>query len=149
MGTTLTLAYSLNDELFVAHAGDSRCYLLRDKVLYRLTSDHTLVEEMVHRGILAAEEAGTHRWRHVLTNALGGDSSEVKVELHKLHLHVGDVILLCSDGVTGMLADEEIARILQTEADPEAACRRLLTRANEEGGRDNSTAIVAHYEAAA
>src|SRR6516164_4864352 len=77
MGTTLTLAYSLNDMLFVAHVGDSRCYLLRNRLLYRLTRDHTLVEEMVRRGALKAEEAADHRWRHVITNAVGGDSAGV------------------------------------------------------------------------
>lgn len=71
MGTTLTLAYSLNDELFVAHVGDSRCYLCRQGLLYRLTRDHTLVEEMVRHGALRAEEAAQHRWRHVITNAVG------------------------------------------------------------------------------
>ena len=148
MGTTLTLAYSLNDVLFVAHVGDSRCYLCRHGILYRLTRDHTLVEDMVRRGALAAEEAAQHRWRHVITNAVGGDSAEVKVEVHKVHLEVGDQVLLCSDGLTEMLPEEEINQVLHTEAEPEQACRRLVTRANEAGGRDNITAVVAHFHAA-
>ena len=148
MGTTLTLAYSLNDVLFVAHVGDSRCYLCRHGILYRLTRDHTLVEEMVRRGALTAEEAAQHRWRHVITNAVGGDSAELKVEVHKLHLEGGDRVLLCSDGLTEMLPDEEINQVLQTEAEPEQACRRLVARANEAGGRDNITVVVAHFRAA-
>ena len=82
--TTLTLAYSLNDVLFVAHVGDSRCYLCRHGILYKLTRDHTLVDEMVRRGALAAEEAGGATLRHVITNAVGGGSADVNVEVHKL-----------------------------------------------------------------
>src|SRR5262249_3122005 len=80
MGTTLTLAYSLNDTLFVAHVGDSRCYLFRNGLLYRLTRDHTLVDEMVRRGVLNAEQAAHHQWRHVITNAVGADAAGIKVE---------------------------------------------------------------------
>ena len=145
MGTTLTLAYSLNDELFVAHVGDSRCYLSRNRALHRLTSDHTLVEEMISHGALSAEEAVNHRWRHVITNVVGGDDPKVRVELHKVHLEAGDVVLLCSDGLTEMLSEAEIGRILQTEADPERACRLLVDRANEAGGRDNITVVVAQF----
>jgi PPM family protein phosphatase len=148
MGTTLTLAYSLNDELFVAHVGDSRCYLCRRGILYRLTRDHTLVEEMVRHGVLAAEEAAQHRWRHVITNAVGADSAEVKVEVHKVHLEGGDRVLLCSDGLSEMVSEDEINHILQTEAQPEQTCRRLVTRANEAGGKDNITVVVAHFGAA-
>jgi protein phosphatase len=146
MGTTLTLAYSLNDTLFVAHVGDSRCYLCRHGVLYRLTRDHTLVEDMVRSGTLSAADAGKHHWRHVITNAVGGSDAAVKVEVHKVHLEAGDAMLLCSDGLTNMLPDEEIARILETQVDPEQACRQLVARANEEGGEDNITVILARYE---
>jgi len=145
MGTTLTLAYSLNDVLFVAHVGDSRCYLYRNRVLYRLTSDHTLVEAMVRRGALTAEEAATHGWRHVITNAVGLGTPAVKVEVHKVHLEAGDAVLLCSDGLSEMLPEEEIACVLQTEAEPERCCRQLVARANEAGGRDNITVVVAHF----
>jgi PPM family protein phosphatase len=148
MGTTLTLAYTLNNVLFVAHVGDSRCYLCRRGILYRLTRDHTVVEEMVRRGDLTAEEAVGHRWRHVITNAVGGNTTELKVEVHKMHLEEGDRVLLCSDGLTEMVHEEEITQALHTEGEPEQACRRLVTRANEAGGRDNITAVVAHFRAA-
>jgi PPM family protein phosphatase len=147
MGTTLTLAYSLNDELFVAHVGDSRCYLCRHDHLYRLTRDHTLVQEMVQRGGLSAEAIEKHRLRHVITNVVGGDSAEVQVEVHKLELEAGDAVLLATDGLTNMLADEEIARILHKEDDPERACRQLVARANAAGGKDNITVILVRYEA--
>jgi serine/threonine protein phosphatase PrpC len=149
MGTTLTLAYRLNDMLFVAHVGDSRCYLFRNRLLYRLTRDHTLVEEMVRRGALKAEEAAQHQWRHVITNAVGGDSAKVTVEVHKVHLEAGDAVLLCSDGLTNMVPDQDIARILQTAPEPEQACQQLVAHANEQGGKDNITVIVARFEAGA
>jgi serine/threonine protein phosphatase PrpC len=148
MGTTLTLAYSLNDVLFVAHVGDSRCYLCRHGILYRLTRDHTLVEEMVRRGAMTAEEAAQHHWRHVITNAVGGTAVGLKVEVHKLQLEDGDRVLLCSDGLTEMLPAEEINQVLLSEAEPEQACRGLVRRANEAGGRDNITAVVVHFSAA-
>jgi protein phosphatase len=148
MGTTLTLAYSLNDRLFVAHVGDSRCYLSRHGVLYRLTTDHTLVEDMVRRGELRAEEAAKHRWRHVVSNAVGGNTPEVRVEVHKVHLEAGDAVLICSDGLTNKVPDDVIASVLRTEPDPEQACQQLVARANEAGGEDNITAVVARYEKA-
>ena len=148
MGTTLTLAYSLNDTLFVAHVGDSRCYLARNRRLYRLTRDHTLVEEMVRQGTLTAAAAETHRWRHAITNAVGAGSAEVKVEVHKIHLEAGDAVLLATDGLTHLVPDHEIARILRAQVDPEKTCRRLVARANEAGGNDNITVILAKYEAA-
>jgi len=146
MGTTLTLAYSLNNELFVAHAGDSRCYLHRDGGLHRLTKDHTLVAEMVHEGILSANDALHHRWRHVITNFVGKHPAkgDVDVEVHKLPLEPGDTILLCSDGLTEMLSDEDISQILPSE--PEQACRQLMDLANQRGGRDNITAVFARFE---
>lgn len=145
MGTTLTLAYALNDELFVAHVGDSRCYLLRGGLLYRLTRDHTLVAEMVRRGVLKPEEAAHNNFRHVITNVVGGSDPGVQVEVHKLPLEAGDRLLLCSDGLTEMVADEEILTVLRDEAEPAAACDRLIARANEEGGKDNVTVVVAHF----
>jgi protein phosphatase len=146
MGTTLTLAFCLNAELFVAHAGDCRCYLMREGLLYRLTADHTLAEEMIRAGALRPEEAVGSRWRHVVVNALGGTSQEVKVELHHVGLLPGDVLLLCSDGLTAMVPEGQIARVLGDEADPRAACRSLVARALEAGGQDNVTVIVARFE---
>jgi protein phosphatase len=143
--TTLTLAYSLNDELFVAHVGDSRCYLCRQGRLYRLTRDHTLVEEMVHHGELSADEAAHHRRRHVITNAVGASPSELKVEVHKLHVESCDCVLLCSDGLTNMVPDASINQILNAEAEPESACQQLVASANEAGGTDSITVVVAHY----
>lgn len=147
MGTTLTLAYSLNEVLFVAHVGDSRCYLVRQGELFRLTRDHTLVERLVRRGVLSAEAATRHHLRHVVTNVVGADPTTVDVELHRLALDSGDRLLLCSDGLTEMLTDTEINNILVQESVPEAACQKLVALANDAGGRDNITVIVADFRA--
>ena len=146
MGTTVTLAYCLGDQLFVAHVGDSRCYLLRRGLLYRLTHDHTLVAEMVRRGVIDAQEAAHCGYRHVITNVVGGSDPGVRVEVHKLPLESGDTLLLCSDGLTEMVSDQEVLSVLQAEADPAHACRRLVARANDEGGKDNVTVVVARFE---
>ena len=146
MGTTLTLAYCLGDTLFVAHVDDSRCYLLRRGLLYRLTHDHTLVAEMVRRGLLDAQEAEHHGYRHIITNVVGGSDPGVRAEVHKLPLECGDTLLLCSDGLTEMVPDQEVLSLLQAEAEPARACQRLVARANEEGGKDNVTVVVARFE---
>ena len=148
MGTTLTMAYSLNDELFIAHAGDSRCYLLRKGVLHQLTEDHTMVQEMVRRGLLEAKEAPRHHLRHMVTNVIGGPEPGVRVEVHKVHLEPGDRVLLCSDGLSEMLPGEEIRAPFLESEDPARICARLVAQANERGGKDNVTVIVATYDEA-
>jgi protein phosphatase len=146
MGTTLTMAYSLNQDLFIAHVGDSRCYLFRGGELDQVTHDHTLVQEMVRRGHLEPEEATHHRLRHVITNVLGSTEPGVLPEVHKVKLEAGDLILLCSDGLSEMVSDEEIAQILRTDPDIRRACERLITLANEKGGKDNVTVILVRYD---
>jgi PPM family protein phosphatase len=146
MGTTLTLAFTVNWKLYVAHAGDSRCYLFSGGGLHRLTQDHTLVAEMVRRGSLSLEGASRHPSRHIVTNALGGNEPGVRVELHGLDLEPGDVLLLCSDGLTEMVPDEWIAAVLRDENEPESACERMVAEANVRGGKDNITVLVARFE---
>ena len=146
MGTTLTMAYSLNRELFVVHVGDSRCYMMRRGRLQRVTRDHTFVEEMLRHGILSRADAADSRLRHVVTNAIGGNAPGVQVEVHKIHLEAGDILLLCSDGLTDELSDQEIAEILAQTPEPSECCKVLVDRANQAGGKDNITAIVARFE---
>jgi protein phosphatase len=146
MGTTLTLAFAVNWMLFIAHAGDSRCYLLSQRELRQLTLDHTLSADLIRQGILSPQGQVQHPYRHVVTNLLGGSQPGVQVELHRLDLHPEDVLLLCSDGLTEMLSDERIAVILREEPDPQRACERLVVEANEGGGKDNITVIVARVE---
>lgn len=146
MGTTLTMAFASDWNLFVVHAGDSRCYLFRSGQLQQLTSDHTLVAELVRRGTMRPENAAHHMYRHVVTNAIGDNMSELVVEVRKLDLLPQDALLVCSDGLTDMLSDDRIKAILQAEEHPKLACERLVVEANDEGGRDNVTAIVARFD---
>jgi protein phosphatase len=148
MGTTLTLAFANGWKLFVVHVGDSRCYLLRAGKLQQVTTDHTLAEELVKQGVIQPDEVRGHRLRHVITNALGGGKEGVEVDLLRADLAPGDVLLLCTDGLTDMLDDGRVAALLTGEADPKAACERLVAEANQKGGKDNITAIVAHFDSA-
>jgi protein phosphatase len=146
MGTTLTMAYRHGAHLFLAHAGDSRCYLLRDDQLTQITRDHTLVNSLLRRGILRSARDARLAIRNVLTNALGGASEGVKVDTHHLLLRRGDVVLLCTDGLTGMLSDHEITAVVNSYPDPDKAAERLVEIANDAGGFDNITVIVARCE---
>jgi PPM family protein phosphatase len=146
MGTTLTMAFVSGRRLFILHAGDSRCYLFRGGKLERLTEDHTLVAALLSHGTISSEQARDHPYRHVVTNVLGGDEAGVRVDVQRASLEPGDVLLLCSDGLTDMLDDKRISAILAEEPEPEAACRRLVGEANESGGKDNITAVVARFD---
>lgn len=146
MGTTLTMAFAVNWKLFLAHAGDSRCYLFSKNHLRQLTHDHTVVAELVRRNVLSPAEAATSPFRNVVTNVLGGHKPGVLVELHKLDLEPDDVILLCSDGLTEMVNEEAISVILREEVEVQKACEQLIAQANANGGKDNITAIVARFE---
>jgi len=148
MGTTLTLACAVEDVLYIAHAGDSRCYLRRSGALHQLTRDHTIVNELVGAGVVKEEAAKHHELRHMVTNALGGGNGSVNAEVHKLRLHADDVVLLCTDGLTEGVTHERIDAILASRKDPQLACERLIAAANEAGGVDNVTAIVTRFDRA-
>ncbi len=148
MGTTLTLAYSVGVDLFIVHVGDSRAYLYRRGRLEQLTSDHTMARKLAEVGEIHPDEVHRHASRHLLTNYVGGPNLGVEPEVVTLALEDGDRLLLCSDGLTEMVADAEIARILGDSATPDDAARSLVRRANEQGGRDNITVIVARFEVA-
>ena len=141
MGTTLTAVYVDERKLAVAHVGDSRAYLFRDGELGLLTQDHTLVGELVKRGKLTEEQAAEHPQRSIITRALGIDA-EVEVDTWTYGARAGDIVLLCSDGLTSMIIEEQIAAVLSSETDLDAAADRLIDEANEAGGRDNITVIL-------
>jgi PPM family protein phosphatase len=145
MGTTLTMAYQLDWQLFVVHVGDSRAYVYRNQELHQLTQDHTVTADLVRKGQLLPEEASRHHLRKVITNVVGGQEAGIHVEAQALDLQPGDRILLCSDGLTEMVSNDEIAATLDALDDPELACRNLVERANDAGGRDNVTVIVAAF----
>lgn len=144
MGTTITAMVAGDGSLEIVHVGDSRAYLLREGGLVRITQDHSLVERMVREGRLSPEHADSHPQRSVLERALGVQS-EVQVDSHLLDTLEGDRLLLCSDGLTGVLNDEEIRAVLVEEASPEEASRQLIAEAVEAGGTDNITALVVDY----
>jgi serine/threonine protein phosphatase PrpC len=145
MGTTMTICYSVGRDLFVAHVGDSRAYLYRDGKLRQLTRDHTHVQRLLDGGMITSEEAATHRLRHVLTNAIGGGERSVDVDIQKLPLMDGDRVLLCSDGLTEVVGDEDIADVLGRGKQPEIVCRSLIDLALERGGPDNVTVVTARF----
>lgn len=144
-GTTLTAAFSLGRDLFVAHLGDSRAYLLRDGYLRQLTRDHTLAQSLVEQGALSPENAAVSRLRHVLTACIGHQDREVEAEVRHLTVQDGDLLLVCSDGLTGELDDQIIREFLSTGDSAETNCHRLVARALQAGGHDNITAVVAKY----
>jgi protein phosphatase len=146
MGSTLTCARSCGRDLWIVHVGDSRAYLLRRGRLERLTKDHTYAQMMVDSGQLEPEEAARSGLQHILTNAIGGTSTQVHVDVDLLHLEDGDRLMLCSDGLTDAVDDETIASTLAADdTTPADVCQRLVQLALDGGGRDNITVIVASF----
>ena len=142
MGTTMTACYFRNDQLFVAHVGDSRLYLHRENELSAVTHDHSVVGELMRIGTLSEEEARVHPHRNVLTRALGA-GPHLDVDLLTITLQPVDRLLLCTDGLLNMVNEEEINLILSGCPAPADATARLVHAANEHGGFDNITIIVA------
>ena len=145
MGTTCTAAYVGESDVTIAHVGDSRAYLWRDGDLVRLTRDHSLVGELVARGKITEEQAEAHPQRNVITRALGADA-DVRVDVEVFGARDGDVYLLCSDGLTGMVQEPGVRPFLQDMTSLEQAGRALIAAANDAGGRDNITVILFRLE---
>ncbi len=143
-GTTMTFAASVGRNLFIAHIGDSRAYVLRRGTLHQLTRDHTLVREMYEAGEITLDQAATHRMRHALTRNLGPDKG-ARPDMQELELEDGDRLLLCSDGLHEMISADSIATVLAAAAASDTMCSRLIDLALAAGGKDNVTAIVAQY----
>jgi serine/threonine protein phosphatase PrpC len=141
MGCTVTAAYVDDDDIVIAHVGDSRAYLFRDGDLIRLTRDHSLVGDLVALGKITEEEAEHHPQRSVITRALGPEA-DVQVDLEVYPGKPGDVYLLCSDGLTSMVSEQGVKQILAEADSLEAAGRALIAAANDAGGRDNITVIL-------
>lgn len=141
MGTTLTAARVDGSTLLLAHVGDSRAYLMRDGVLEQLTDDHTLVARMVRSGEITPAEADVHPHKNVMTRALGTEE-EVEVDEDSIALLDGDRFLLCSDGLTGMVTEDQIQAILENSDQPQQAADRLVKAANRAGGIDNISVVV-------
>jgi len=148
MGTTLTAALIRDGTLLVAHLGDSRAYLLHEDRLSQLTSDHSWVGEMIRRGDITAAQAANHPHRSVITRALGTDL-DADPEMVEVSLAAGDRVLLCSDGLSGMVNDEEIAQVMQRGLAPQATAQALVEAALANGGEDNVTVVVVDADAEA
>jgi serine/threonine protein phosphatase PrpC len=145
MGTTVVAALFDAERATLVHVGDSRAYLFRDGELRRLTDDHSWVQEQVNAGILSEDEAKSHPLKNVVTRALGG-AAHVSVDLIEVPVRPGDRFLLCSDGLTGMLPDEDLFAHFRSEGDLEKTVRQLVDMANDRGGVDNVTAILVEVE---
>jgi len=141
IGSTLVAAVIYEHKAVVANIGDSRAYLLRDQKLQQITRDHSLVNILVEKGVIEPEESYTHPRRNELTQFLGKDS-EVKADLFAIDLQVGDILLLCSDGLWGMVRDNQIVAIMQQAANVEHMVNLLVDAANIAGGQDNITVVV-------
>lgn len=146
MGTTIVAALADPNSLTVAHVGDSRLYLYRGGRLETLTEDHSLVGDQVRRGLITPEEASRSNLQNILTRALGAEA-DVKVDVSEHPLRPGDVILLASDGLMKMMADEEIAREISADADPKSLVSRLIEKSRAAGGYDNVTVVAARVAA--
>jgi PPM family protein phosphatase len=145
MGTTLILAVVHQHKLYIGHIGDSRVYLVRDRQMERLTVDHSYVEELVRNGSLTREEAENHPKKNLITRVLGCSES-ILADKYICEIRDHDIFMLCTDGLTNMLTENEIKAILVEEDNPQHVCSRLVSLANEKGGEDNITVIVFNAE---
>lgn len=146
MGTTLVAMHfdPHGQSIAIAHVGDSRCYCFRGGVLSQLTLDHSWVSEQLQKKIITAEEAKNHRWKNVITRALG-NKLDVEVDVQSQKIQNGDVYLLCSDGLSGMVGDDRMQEILGGHVDLEEAIEALISAANQAGGLDNISVILVRF----
>jgi PPM family protein phosphatase len=146
MATTVAAVLVDGDVANIGHVGDSRIYLYADEMFTQLTSDHSWVNEQIQNGVISPEQARSHPLRNVVTRALGG-KSDLTVDMQTRKMKPGDILLLCSDGLTSMVADPEIVRILEeARGDIEQAAKGLVTEANARGGEDNITVVLLKFE---
>ncbi len=142
MGTTIVAAVIDGNTLYVANVGDSRLYLIDDDRIDQITLDHSLVAEMVRSGRISPEQMRNHPEKNIITRAVGGEEN-VEADFFDVGLHKGDVVLLCSDGLTNMVEDEQIFRIIRREKTLRDAGQKLISAANSAGGRDNISVVLA------
>lgn len=148
MGTTATVAGVLGDTLYIAQVGDSRAYLVRNGVARQLTKDQSLMQRLIEAGEITAEEAEVSERRNIILQALGPESA-IKVDITHQQLRRGDTLVLCSDGLSGLVRDREIAQVVNDNHDLRAVCMQLIAEANERGGPDNITVVAAQFDGSA
>ncbi len=145
MGTTATIAGLLGETLYLAQVGDSRAYVIRDGVAWQITKDQSLMQKLVEAGELTPEEAEQSDRRNIILQALGPEAT-VKIDLTHQTVRRGDTLVLCSDGLSGVVRPDEMARVVSSDVDLMSACKQLIDLANEAGGPDNITVIIARFE---
>ncbi|NLJ78572.1 MAG: Stp1/IreP family PP2C-type Ser/Thr phosphatase [Tissierellia bacterium] len=144
MGTTTTIAYINDGKVHIGHVGDSRAYILRENTLCQITNDHSLVEELIRNGSISAEEAKNHPQRNIITRAVG-TNEYIEVDLVIKKIYRGDILLLCSDGLSNMLGDDEIREILLGSTDMKEASQNLVELSKDRGGFDNITVLIVKF----
>jgi PPM family protein phosphatase len=142
LGSTVTVALVLGEQIFIANVGDSRTYLYRDGKLQRITQDHSLVERLVQAGQIDREDVYDHPHRNLIYRSLGAGRSEVEVDVFVERMRADDALILCSDGLWEMVRDDQLERIVAEVREPAEACDVLIERANENGGEDNITVVL-------
>lgn len=147
MGTTLVVGVFQQDRLIIGHIGDSRCYRLRGGELVQITKDHSLLQEQLDAGLITPEQALTSTHKNLVTRALGVEDTAV-LEVHEHRVESGDIYLMCSDGLSDMVSDADITSVVAGEESLESKARQLIVAANEGGGRDNISVLLAQAEEA-
>lgn len=144
MGTTVTLAYIDEDYIYIGHVGDSRAYVIENASLRQVTEDHSLVEELIKNGSISKEEAKQHPQRNIITRAVG-TAPDIEIDIFLLARDKVDILLLCTDGLTSMVEDNDIGKILVEESNIEKACQDLVELSNKKGGYDNITVLAIDF----
>lgn len=145
MGTTLTVAGAIGNDLIIGHVGDSRAYLLHGDKLTQLTTDHTLAQALIDAGVANPDDPASRSMRHVLTAAVGSLGEQVDPQVQRFELRGGDKLLLCTDGLTEMVDDATIAQVIRESKSAQTACQDLVDLALAGGGTDNVTVVLAHF----
>jgi protein phosphatase len=145
MGTTLTVAGAIGNDLIIGHVGDSRAYLLRGDSFKQLTTDHTLAQALIDAGVASRDDPASRSMRHVLTAAVGSLGDQVDPQVQRLKLSAGDQLLLCTDGLTEIVDDEIIAQVMRESTSAQSTCQALVDLALASGGPDNITIVLAHF----
>lgn len=144
MGTTLTMCYIYDKEIYIGHIGDSRAYFIKDSNIEQVTEDDSLVNELIKNGSITAEEAKTHPQRNVITKALG-TSIDIEVDIYTMGYEEGDILIICSDGLSNMVKEKNVLNIIESEDNVNLACQGLIDLAKKNGGSDNITLIIVKF----
>lgn len=144
MGTTLTMSYIFHNKIYIGHIGDSRAYYISDRGIKQITEDDSLVNELIKNGSITAEEATHHPQRNVITKALG-TSIDIEVDIQSIKYKEGDVLIICSDGLSNMVKEDKIFDVIKSEEDIFLACESLVNIAKKNGGTDNITLIIIKF----